>query len=102
MNARELLIDTFTHIPPTRALEQLTADEAERRVPGATHSIADIVAHMSFWQDWFCRRCEGVAEPMVTSASAGWPAVAPGSWPQLSARFAAGLERAVALAHRSD
>jgi uncharacterized damage-inducible protein DinB len=102
MTPRELLIDTFTHIPPRRALEQLTTDEAEKKTAGTSHSIAEIVAHMSFWQDWFCDRCDGVARPMVTSAAAGWPGVAPGSWPELSTRFSAGLERAVALAQRGE
>ena len=52
---RELLIETLTHIPPARALEHLTLDAAERRLPGASHSIAEIVAHMEFWQRWFLR-----------------------------------------------
>jgi uncharacterized damage-inducible protein DinB len=102
MNARELLIDTYAHMPPARALEGLTSEEAERRVPGTGHSIAEIVAHMSFWQDWFCRRCEGVAEPMAAPAARGWPAVASESWPDVRDRFTAGLARAAALSDRSD
>lgn len=93
MNPRELLIDTFPHIPPARALEDLGADEAERRLPGATHSVADIVAHLAFWQEWFGDRCAGIATPMVTSAADGWPNVALGSWPSIRTRFLAGLER---------
>ena len=34
---------------------------------------------------------------MVTSAASGWPAVAPGSWPELHVRFLTTLNRAVAL-----
>lgn len=102
MHARELLIDTFVHIPPGRAIDQLTPDDADRRPPGASHSIAEIVAHMTFWQDWFCRRCDGIAEPMVAEAARGWPAVARGSWPDVHARFTGGLERAVALGDRAD
>jgi uncharacterized damage-inducible protein DinB len=102
MDAREWLIETRAHIPPGHALEQLTTDEAERRLPGTSHSIADLVAHMAFWQEWFCRRCEGVADPIVAPAALGWPAVTPGSWPEVHRRFAAGLERAAALADRGD
>jgi uncharacterized damage-inducible protein DinB len=102
MNARQWLIETHAHIPPGHALEQLTAPDAERRPVGAAHSIAEIVAHMSFWQDWFCSRCNGAAEPMPVPAARGWPEVMPGSWPDLRARFAEGLERAAALADRSD
>jgi uncharacterized damage-inducible protein DinB len=98
MNARELLVETFAYIPPARALEHLTAEDAERRVSGASHSIAEIVAHADFWQRWFCQRCNGTPEPMVTSAAMGWPEVVPGSWPDLRSQFLDGLERVVALA----
>lgn len=97
MDVRELLIDTLAHIPPAGALDHLTPDEAERPVPGANHSIAEIVAHMNFWASWFCSRCEGAHEPMVTSAAAGWPAVAPGTWPEVHRQFLSTLERAAAL-----
>jgi uncharacterized damage-inducible protein DinB len=102
MNARDLLMETVAHIPPPRALEQLTAADAERRLPGTEHSIADIVAHMAFWQDWFCRRCDGIGDPVPASAAGGWPQVRSGSWPDVHAGFAAGLERAIALADRGD
>ena len=94
---RELLIDTLTHLPPANALAALTPEDAERRLEGTHHSIAEIVAHLIFWQSWFCQRCEGASAPMVASAGQGWPAVAPGSWPDLHQRFLDGLERAVAL-----
>ena len=97
MDVRELLIETMAHIRPAHALEHLTPDDAERRVPGANHSIAEIVAHMNFWASWFCGRCEGTDAPMVTSAATGWPAVAPGAWPELHAPVPDYAERAAAL-----
>src|SRR5262245_32883539 len=102
MTPRELLIDTLAYIPPSRAIEALTPQDAERRVSTATHSIAEIVAHLIFWQTWFTRRIEGVAEPMVTSAALGWPAVSPGSWDDLHAQFLGGLERIAALGGSVD
>ena len=102
MHARELLIDTYPHIPPVHALAALAPDAAERRLPATDHSIADLVAHMSFWQEWFIRRCEGVAEPIAAPASRGWPAVEPGSWPAVHERFVSGLARVTALADRAD
>ena len=102
MNAREMLIETHVHIPPERALEQLTAADAERRPQRAEHSIAEIVAHMSFWQEWFCRRCRGIADPVPAPAAKGWPEVQSGSWADVRDDFVAGLERTVALADRSD
>jgi hypothetical protein len=44
MSPREMLIETAAQIPPARALEDLPADDAERRMPGAPHSIVQIVA----------------------------------------------------------
>jgi uncharacterized damage-inducible protein DinB len=93
MNSRELLIDTHAYMPPAGALEGLSAEYAERRVDGAPHTIAEIVAHLDFWQSWFCRRCEGVDEPPARSAAEGWPAVARGSWPDVREKFRSGLER---------
>lgn len=96
MSERELLIDTIAFVPPARALEALAGGEAERRLPGAPHSIAEIVAHMAFWQDWFGRRAQGIGEPMAATAAAGWPTVEPGSWAPLRERFLSELERTAA------
>jgi uncharacterized damage-inducible protein DinB len=102
MNSRELLIDTLTHLSPAKTLEALTPADAERRVPGASHSIAEIVAHVTFWASWFCDRCDGVHAPMVTSAARGWPAVAPASWPAVHRQFLDVLERAARIGELPD
>jgi uncharacterized damage-inducible protein DinB len=97
MDARELLLETYAHMPPARILEDLSAEDAERRMAGAPHSIAEIVAHLHFWQEWFRRRCEGKHAPMVERAAAGWPEVTPGAWPRLREDFVRGLEALGAL-----
>jgi uncharacterized damage-inducible protein DinB len=97
MRARALLSDNHAHIPALSALDGLTPDAADARIAHAPHSIAEIVAHLTFWQEWFCGRCDGFAGPLPSSAALGWPAPAPGSWDTVRARFAAGLERATAL-----
>ena len=102
MDYREILTETVSFIPPARALEALTTEDAERTVPGAPHSIAQIVAHMTFWQELFAARCEGVAAPMPGAAALGWPDVAAGSWPVLRDRFLAGLDRALAAGKTPD
>ena len=95
MNSRDLLIDTSSYIAPARALEGLSSEDAERSFPGAPHSIAEIVAHLVYWQEWFTLRAQGSGTPMAASASLGWPA--PQGWPDLRARFAAGLVALAAL-----
>jgi uncharacterized damage-inducible protein DinB len=97
MNERDLLIDTTPFMPPGRILEGLSAADAERRAPGAPHSIAEVVAHMVFWQEWFARRAQGQTEPMAGHAAEGWPEVAPGTWEALRSRFVGHLERLSAM-----
>ena len=101
MSPRELLIETTPSIAPARALEALATQQAERR-QGTLHTIAEIVSHLAFWQDWFRSRCEGGAEPMPAAAALGWKAPPPGSWPDVRQRFLDGLETIVALGERED
>ena len=98
MNARELLLEPFEFLAPERALDGLAPDLAERRLEGANHSIAEIVAHMTFWQDWFSRRGAGEDAPMIAHAAEGWPAVAPGSWLIVRQHLLDGLSGLVAWA----
>lgn len=101
MSPRDLLIETTPSIAPARALEALTTGQAERR-EGTLHTIAEIVSHCAFWQDWFRSRCEGGTEPMPASASLGWMPPAAGSWPDVRDRFLGGLEALVAQGERDD
>jgi uncharacterized damage-inducible protein DinB len=101
MSPRELLIETTPSIAPARALEALSTGQAERR-EGSLHTIAEIVSHCAFWQDWFRSRCEGGTEPMAASASLGWTPTAPGTWPEVRRRFLEGLEAIVALGEREN
>jgi uncharacterized damage-inducible protein DinB len=102
MDPRALLADTTPYLSPRLVLDGLSPDLAERRVAGAPHTVADIVAHMTFWQEWFRRRCEGTAGPMPASAALGWVAPAAGGWETVRARFLEGLERLVELGTAAD
>ena len=102
MHARELLLEPVAFLAPARALEGLSPELADRRVEGVSHSIAEIVAHLAFWQDWFTRRCAGDGAPMVSSAAQGWPAVTPGSWPVVQQQFVDGLARLASWADAAD
>jgi uncharacterized damage-inducible protein DinB len=99
VNYREFLLSPIAYLPPHKALEGLSNQVAETRAPGTPHSIAEIVAHLAFWQDWFYDRCAGRPTPMVRSAALGWPAVSPGTWPQISEAF---LNRLQQLADTDD
>src|SRR5687768_187193 len=97
MKASHLLLDTHTYMPPAQIVSDLKDRHALTRVEGAPHSVAEIVAHLSFWQDWFLKRCRGEAEPMVTQAALGWPVVGAGEWDDVRERFLGGLEEATEL-----
>lgn len=97
MSLRELLIETTTHLPPSQVLDGLSGEDAERHVSPTVHSIAEIVAHMVFWQEWFITRTRGEGVPVAAHASEGWPAVEPGSWTTWQNRFVRGLDDAAAL-----
>ena len=97
MKPAELLTETLAYMAPAKALEALPTEVAERQLPGAPHSIAEIVAHMNFWQNWFLERAQGIPSPMAAHAAEGWPPVAPGSWLALCAEFLAGLVQAEKL-----
>src|SRR3954470_15616571 len=102
MHPRALLVDTTPYLSPHLLLDGLSADLAERRVPGAPHTISEIVAHLTFWQDWFRGRCDGTAGPMPASAALGWAAPEAGGWETVRARFLQGLDRLADLAAASD
>jgi uncharacterized damage-inducible protein DinB len=94
---RGLLRDTFVHIQPAATVDDLSPDDAVVRVAGAPHSIAEIIAHVAFWQDWFLARCRREPRAMVTSAAQGWPQIDAAGWSELRTRFLADVDAAVAL-----
>jgi hypothetical protein len=98
MNVRGFLTSPIAYLPPEKTLEGLSAADAERHIPSAPHSIAEIVAHLAFWQDWFHARCIGQAAPIVSSAAEGWPTVTADSWPVVRSRFLDRLQQIAALA----
>ncbi len=94
MNRKELLLNPLAYMPPPKLLADLEPADAARVIPGATHSIVEILAHLVFWQSWFLDRCAGDAKPMVARASEGWPAAGAEHWLALRTRFLADLQRA--------
>ena len=79
--------------PFSRALDGLSPQDAVRVPDGSPHSVADIVAHMVFWQQRFLSMVDGQQPVPVPSASVGWPAVTADQWPALAERYLAGLAR---------
>ena len=98
MTSHEMLQASFAYMPPARLLEGLSPAAAATRLPGAPHTIVELLAHLVFWQNWFLERLTGRPVPMAAAAADGWPAAGETDWERLQAEFVNGLERGVALA----
>jgi uncharacterized damage-inducible protein DinB len=89
------------HLEPGAVLDGLTASQAHAKPHGLPHSIAEIVAHMCYWQEWFngCATVgfTGIAEHAVD----GWPAVPHDGWDGLRARYLDSVEEAKRIAAES-
>ena len=79
---------------PVAVLEGLTAEQALAKPHGLPHSIAEIVGHMCYWQEWFNRCAVEGFTGMAEHAPEGWPAVAPEGWEALRTRYLAAIEEA--------
>ena len=102
MRIHGLLRGAHAYLPADATLAGLTAADASTRPPHAEHSIAEIVAHMAFWQDWFRQRCDGLPAPIVGKASEGWPEVTAGSWDEVRHTFLSGLNALAMLGENTS
>ncbi len=98
MRLQSLLRGAHSFLAPQAALAGLTPAQAHAAPSRSPHSVAEIVAHMAFWQDWFLDRCDGRQVPAPARAAFGWPSVATGSWSAVHERFEQGFTRALRLA----
>lgn len=81
-----------------RALEGLRAEDAVRVPAGLPHSVAQVVAHVQFWQAYL-RLVTGGQNPVdVSGAAEGWPAVRAPEWEALKSAFFEDLAALSALA----
>jgi hypothetical protein len=98
MDARELLISPIALMPPAGILDGLKSAQSAEHLSGASHSVVEIVAHMVQWQSCFLQRCAGLAIPLVSKASLGWPTANVDEWHQVRERFLEDLDRALETA----
>jgi uncharacterized damage-inducible protein DinB len=98
MHLHAVLRGAHAYLAPGAVLAELSSEHACRRPGDSPHSIAEIVAHMAFWQDWFLNRCDGVPTPAPRHADVGWPAVNSVRWEVIHQRFEVGFARALSVA----
>ena len=90
-----------TFLAPAAVLDGLTDDQARTRPHNLPHSIADIVAHMCYWQEWFNACAVRGFRGIPRHAADGWPADAAVAWDDLRARYLGSIEEAKRIAAES-
>jgi uncharacterized damage-inducible protein DinB len=84
-------------LPIPAAMAGLAPPMASARPYASPHSIAEVVAHMRFWQRWFLDRAAGTPVPMIASASMGWPSVSESEWDSIRTGFETDYQHALAM-----
>ncbi len=87
--------------PPAFILEDLSAELAHHRIPGAPRTIFEELWHIAFWQQVSLDWIHGVETPYPEHASAGFPTesdLTREDWEALRLRFFRGNREAAAAA----
>ena len=80
------------NVPWERALGGLSGEQATTVPPGLSHSVADVVAHVGFWQAYLLSVFRGENPEWVDSAAEGWPPTSSPDWERLQLRFFADMD----------
>ncbi len=78
-------------------IEDLTAEEATRDIEGSPHTIARVIGHLDYWQDWFYAGATEAIRPYPKHNDDSFPAIAASDWDTLRKRFLDQLEAIKAL-----
>ena len=82
------------HLEPARILDGLTDAQAHTKPHDLPYSIADLVSHMCFWQEWF-NACLNEGFTGIPQHSVdGWPAAQAGGWEALRERYIRSIDEA--------
>ena len=95
---KELLDGGGEFLPPADLLNDLSGEQATVTPPGAPYSIAQIVAHIHFYQNANIAAARGEAWPKPQHLEDTFAHVAPEDWPVLVADFLTGIQTCKSLA----
>lgn len=85
------------------SLSGLDGEQAATRPAGLPHSVADLVAHVNWWNRWMLDIIEmGEAQPYPKQAADTWPEVGADDWGRVRNEFYELLARVDAHAARPD
>jgi uncharacterized damage-inducible protein DinB len=89
-------------LEPAAVLDGLMSEQADAKPHNLPHSIAEIVAHLCYWQEWMNRCATTGFSGLPPHAADGWPAVPAGRWDSLRMRYLHSIEEAKRIAAESD
>jgi uncharacterized damage-inducible protein DinB len=102
---QDLLRGRGAHVDPVACVEGLSAELAGRRLPGAEHTIWQLVWHMNYWIRYELSSLDGPEAPYPAHASESWPEapapLTPDAWEAEVTRFRAGVEHLSTWARRA-
>lgn len=89
-------------VNPKELLEDLSAEDALRELAGINHSIARIIAHLQYWQNWFYEGAMGKAISYPEKNDKTFPTIRQHEWESLRSSFLHRLIDIKALCHDAD
>jgi hypothetical protein len=87
---------------PAAILEGLTPEQAFAKPHNLPHSIAEILAHITFWQEWFNSCARNGFTGLVEHAEPGWPSVDPDTWDTIRGGCLEAIEESKRIAAQLD
>ena len=98
----ELLTGGGEFLPPRRLLADLSEDQATAVTPGQPYSIAQVLAHMHFWQERQNARARGEDPPRPEHLDDTFAPPPAGAWADLVTQFLVGTEESAQLAAQAE
>ena len=86
------------HLDPAAILDGLTGEQADTRPHGLPYSIAEVVAHLCFWQEWFNACLVSGFTGIPQHSVDGWPPIDADGWDEVRQRYVRSIEEAKRIA----
>ena len=94
------------HASSQNVFDALDWKVAAMRPPGVSHSIFQLLAHTSYWQDWVLQWLDGNAPAVPRHAAGSWPSnpgpASPAEWKRAVRNFRRGLDQLVGRSREID
>ena len=97
-----MLAGEGVHLDPARILDGLTDAQAHTKPDGLPYSIAAVVAHVCFWQEWFNACLVSGFTGIPKHSVDGWPPAPAGGWDALRERCIRSIAEAKQIAAESN